>query len=361
MFRQIAATIPGGAEFLFRLHPVELSGLLEQAWHFRSNEYSESSAGRDIGDPYRRSDIPSLPESLLGGFDTFDTNKKNFQRTGDNTFPCPDGCIRWHHLIYAFCIEQSRVYDVFRKVLHHFRHGEELGVPLEGSEHWLRNTEELFFRDPPPFFINSLNSWVRPNLDASRRNAYWRMFGMDLSHKGPDGEEVPFVKPSASNVEFISTFENFLREVWIAIVNINNQAGVNVADPGEIANHSLMSWFHLTLDSNTTIVRSLRAEGVSPEQRLFKIAERATLPAHALSKSWFDMAEEISALLILIETGIFNDPAAVPALYDPSLPPVGNQRLEPLLRKIITHWSITTGRDLKFRALAGVVQQPQMA
>ena len=39
------------------------------------------------------------------------------------------------------------IYEVFRRVITEFRYGEELGVPIRGSEHWIRNTEELFFRD----------------------------------------------------------------------------------------------------------------------------------------------------------------------------------------------------------------------
>lgn len=369
MFRQIAKSIPGDAEFLFRLHPAELSGLLEQAWAFRTSEHP----GMAVGSPFRRSDIPAMPETFLKGFGTYAQNANGLASPGSATDPCPDGCVRWHHLIYAFCVEQTRLYDIFRAVLRAFRHGEELGVPLEGSEHWLRNTEELFFRDPPPFFIHALNSYVRPSLDASRRNAYWRMFGMDLSHPADETAQAAFVKPQAANVEFVNTFEAFLREVWVGIVNANNNIGIRPTDDAEIANHaeklhnmlrtrrlsgnlareefwfvSMMSWFHLTLDRDTPIIRSLRAEGMSPEQRLFKVAERVNLPAHALSKSFFDLAEPISTLLILIETGVFNAPAGVRALYDGNLiPPGGTQAIEPLMRTIITHWSITTGRNLK--------------
>jgi hypothetical protein len=45
-----------------------------------------------------------------------------------------------------------------------------------------------------------------------------------------------------------------------------------------------------------------------------------------------------------IETGIYNDPEAVPALYTEI-----DGRPEADIRTIITHWSITTGHDLKGR------------
>ena len=47
------------------------------------------------------------------------------------------------------------------------------------------------------------------------------------------------------------------------------------------------------------------------ENRLFKIAERVGLPAHGLSKSFFDIADPLSRLLIQIEMGS----------YDTALPP----------------------------------------
>ena len=338
MFRQFAASIPGGAEVLFRLHPVELAGLLEQAWEFRQHEDDKA-----LGHPNRRSDIPGLPAYLLQGYPNYIKNRQTFANETDaqgNLLECLKGCAKWQHLIYAFCIEQTRVYEIFRRVLHEFRYGEELGVPLEGSEHWLRNTEEIFFRDPAPFFIHSLTSMVRPNLDGIRRNAYFRMFGMDLVHNPADDKSFTYVKAKAANNEFATTFEEFLREVWVAIVHRPTTSGPNPTDDAEIANHAeklhdmlrtrrisgnlareefyfvaMMSWFHLTLEFNSRIVLSLRAEGASPEQRLFKLAERAKIPAHALSKNFIDMADAISRILILIETGIFNTTAQVPALY----------------------------------------------
>jgi hypothetical protein len=105
-----------------------------------------------------------------------------------------------------------------------FLHGEKLGVPgtvsvvpgffeTAESQRWLCTTEELFYRDPPPFFITAVTSHVRSEIDCTRRNAYWRIFGMDLNH-GTDGNKpCPYVKAEAANYGFVSTFEEFLREV----------------------------------------------------------------------------------------------------------------------------------------------------
>lgn len=383
MFRQFAGSIPKlnkeRAEKLFRLHPVELSSLLDQAWELRKHDVSESQ-----GHPDRRSNLPGLPNYLLEFFACADVNINNIcsppttrvaSATTQPSNPCSDSkklpdCVRWNHLIYAYMIENTGIYDVFRKVLYEFRHGEELGVPLDGADHWLRNTEELFYKDPASFSIMSLNSSIRDNLDSTRRNAYYRMFGMELNHQQED--KVDYMKAKAANGEFVNTFEEFLRKVWVGIINVGNTSGENRTDDSEIANlaeklHdmmitrriggnlareefffvSMMSWFQLTLEFDSPIVLSLRAEGSSPEQRLHKMAQRVGKPAHALSKNFFDMSDAISRILIQIETNIYKDPQAVAALYT-NIPngPIHD------IKTIITHWSITTGHDLKSKKVS---------
>ena len=46
---------------------------------------------------------------------------------------------------YAYLIENTRIYEIFRRVIFEYRYGEKLGVPLESAQHWLRNTEETIF------------------------------------------------------------------------------------------------------------------------------------------------------------------------------------------------------------------------
>lgn len=367
---------PQKAEQLFRSHPSELAALLEMAWQFR--KWEKDTSGNPIhplGHPNRRSDIPQLPDYLLEALfgnefnDFFDVNKGCF-------LPNNIGLFRWDHLIYAYLIENTRIYDIFRKVIHEYRHGERLGVPLASSQHWLRNTEELFFRDAAPFSIYSVSSYIRPDLGASRRNAYWRMFGMDLNHGMDDTKSYPYVKPDTANREFVSTFEEFLREVWVAIANAKNETGTNPKDDGAIANSarrlhdmlrtrrtngnlsqeefwfvSMMSWFHLSVEFDSPIVVSLRAEGSSEEERLKKIAERVKLPAHGKSYYFFRLADPLSRLLTQIEIGTYNNPDAVPALYDPT------SLVEDDMRLIITYWSYATDRNMKEKPRSVVIDR----
>jgi hypothetical protein len=384
MFRRFAGEIPDGALALFRCHPLELSTLLEVAWQRRAH-----AAGTELGDPARRSDISAIPDSWLEPFRIADDIEPPTGQNGqpedlagttlENAFGLLDPHNRaqrrrstfWDHLIYAYMIENTRIYEIFRRVLYELLYGEKLGIPLADAQHWLRNTEELFYQDPPYFSITAITSHIRADSRASRRNAYQRMFGMDLNHGSDDGQPYPYVRAEAANNEFVPTFEEFLREVWIGIENVDNESGAKPTDDAKIADlaeklHdmlisrrvngnlsreefffvSMMSWFQLSVEfSESPIVQSLRAEAASPEQRLFKIAQRVGLPAHGLSKSYFDIADPISRVLVLIETGAYNDSAAAPAFYNAG-------PLQDAMKTIIRHWSIITGREMKARRVA---------
>jgi hypothetical protein len=370
MFRRFAASIPEGANTLFLQHPSVLTTLLEVAWQVRVHQTSQP-----LGDPYHRSNIAQLPDHWLEPLRTapIDLLSGAFAIAID---PPSGGLanaegreVLWDHLIYAYMIENTRIYEIFRRVLHEFLHGEKLGVPSPAAQHWLRNTEELFYRDPPPFSITTITSHIRSDMRGSRRNAYQRMFGMDLNHGTDDGQPYLYVKADAYNNEFVTIFEEFLREVWVAITNISNSSGANPMDEGKIGNLvttlqnmllsrrvngnlsreefvfvSMMSWFDLTMQFNSPIVEALSAQANGPEQRLFKVAQRVGLPAHGLSKSFFDIAGPISRVLIQIEsTGV----AIVPALVATAPSGTPRNNLQQTMNTIITHWSLITGRDMK--------------
>lgn len=377
MFRRLTTPSDGltqqqKAEILFRLHPSELSAILELAWDLRVwDEHQE------LGHPRRRSDLPGIPQYLLttlfgsapsqNNIPNFNFITNNINRFGssNSAIPLRRGVL-WDHLIYAYLIENTNIYEIFRKVLYEYCHGEKLGVPLESTQHWLRNTEEIFFRDAPLFSIYSVSSYVRSDSSAFRRNAYFRMFGMDLNHGMENGQPYPYVKPDVANREFVSTWEEFLREIWIAISNQSNASGTNPKDDaaifellkrlhdmlvtrrtnGNLSREeywyvSMMSWFHLSVEFNSPIVTAIRGEGASEDERLKKIAERVNMQAHSKSFYFFLLADLMSRLLIQIELGTYLNSDAVPALYTTGSP------VEKDMRLIINHWSQATGRNMK--------------
>jgi hypothetical protein len=373
MFRPLAQAI--NAQTLVSLHPAELTGLLELAWNLR--QHPAVGVTIPLGDPGHRSDVPGMqlpdprpvlnPPSPTGAVPG---PAAPFAAVLNRMVTPPGVGVRWDHLIYAYMIENTRIYEIFRRVVHEFVHGEKLGVPTNpDTQLWLRNTEELFYRDPPPFLITTLSSDIRPDLRASRRNAYWRMFGMPLGHGTDDDKPYTFVRADGANNEFVTTFEDLLREAWVGFVN-RTTTTANPTDDAKIEElahklHdmlrtrrqtgnlsreefffvSMMSWFHLTVESNLPIITDLRATGEGPEQRLFKIASTAGLPAHGLSRSFFEIADVISRVLTAIETGTLHVAGAARAFYDPIAP--GPINLANDMNTINTHWSIITGHDVK--------------
>ena len=348
-------------EKLFCLHPSEIRALLELGWDTRIHKGKTK-----IGTPDRRSELSQLPfiDTLFNNESSSNFPSENREKLGCDS--------RWDHLIYAYLIENTSVYRIFRNVLFEFLHGEKLGVPIStDAQFWLRNTEELFFSNPAPFSIYNVVSDIRPNMEATRRNNYFRMFGMDLNHGDTNNKPFAFSKAESSNRDFVSTWEDFLREVWVGIVNTQNSSGEKRTDDAGIASlarqlHdmlndrrlngnisreeffavSMMSWFHLTLEIDSEIVKSLRAEGQREDQRLYRIAERVGVPAHAKSYDFFQLAKPMSRILTMIETGAFNDDTGVSALFKENGVP---NPIEADMRTIITHWGYSTGRDMKVR------------
>jgi hypothetical protein len=378
MFRKLAARVPDGANKLVRLHPAELTALLEQAWNLRVNPAGGATLP-PTGHPDHRSDTPGLaiprmpvpvltPPSVQGAVPE---PTVPFMAVLTDTLKVDIGTpgVRWDHLIYAYMVANTRIRPVFRRVVGELVHGEKLGAPREDTQLWLRNTEELFFRDPPPFSITTISSHVRPDLEATEREAYYRMFGMDLNHGKDDNSPYPYMKAAAANKEFVSTFEELLRETWIGFINRTTTSGPNPTDDAKIEDLArnlnsqlidrrrfgnisreefylvaMMSWFHMTVEnSNLPIIRDLRAEGPTAEQVLFKIAQMVGLPANGLADHYFQIADSISAVLTAIETGAMQTPGAARAFYDPTAP----NQLADEMNKIITHWHAITGHDVK--------------
>lgn len=375
MFRTFARVPNVGAQKLFLFHPADLVAILELAWDSRAESTNV------LGHPMRRSDLNRFQDTWFGHRaltppapqpSPFRTQQPNLNPLIDAIVTRRENNVLWDHLIYAYMIDNTRIVEVFRRAIHELTFGEKLGAPSVETLHWLRNTEEMFFRDGPSFFTSAMQSSIRPDGEAARRATYHRMLGMDLNHGTAENKPYAFVRADAGNKEFVSTFEELLREVWVGIINAANTSGSRATDDSklvdlvkklqemllarrlngnlsreEFTHVAMMSWFHLTVESDSPVVVDLRAQATSAEQRLYKIAQLVGVPAHGLSGSYFDIADPISQLLIMVELGVFTAfPNAVAALYRPGDP------LERIMRTIITHWSIITGRDMKAGKIA---------
>lgn len=288
----------------------------------------------------------------------------------------------WDHLIYAYAIENTRAAQILARVVRAFRSGEGLGIPSVATQRWLDVTEALLFNAGNPVAAWLSTSNVRPDAEAVRRNAYYRMFGMDLAH-GTDGN-TPFVydKAEAANKTFVPLFEELLFELWRAIENLRNLVAGNTTDDDriyrlaeqlgfmlrsrrlnallareELAATAAMGWAELTFSSNTPLVVDLRAQAASSADRLRVVGERVQLLPHSKANSFFGMAAELSLLLRALEAGWVTDSSQSWLLYQsvvpPTVPPLppGINPLGTEVRRIITEWAAASGRELKQRAV----------
>ncbi|MDJ0324574.1 hypothetical protein QMG61_12490 [Cryobacterium sp. PH31-AA6] len=293
----------------------------------------------------------------------------------------------WDHLGYAYLLENTRMAQIMRRVVQSFRSGEGLGVPSVATQRWLDATESLLFGAANPVSAWLSTSSVRPDPEAVRRNAYWRLFGMNLAFGTDDNKPFVYDRAAATNTTFVPLLEELLYEVWQAMTNLRNLSGVNSADDDriyrlaeqlrfvlrsrrqkavlareELVACTALGWLSLSLDSNTPVVVDLRAQATSPADRLRIIGERVGLAPHSRSSALISMAEELSLLLRTLEANIITGPQFAWVLYA-STAPLGSTvtPLGPTSRRVITEWSAATGRDLKARKSPVAVQARQLA
>ena len=285
----------------------------------------------------------------------------------------------WDHLIYAYIIENTRIYEIFSKVLETYMYSEQLETPSPESQLFWLILEFLIFGDAMPSMLWTTLTRIRRDETADRLTAYYWMFGMDLAHASEMSVRHPYQKPAAANRDFIVTFESMAREIWRGIVNAKNTSGVNDTDANVIATLArriydmmatrrlngnlsreefravaIMSFLHLAVSYDSTPIVDLKATASSPEMRLQKVAERVGMTAHSKAKPLFDLAAPFSALMQQIESGAFNTPAGAQLLYAP--PSATSRNAE----KVIDQYTLATGRDLKSQTVS-VVRRAETA
>jgi hypothetical protein len=294
-----------------------------------------------------------------------------------------------YHLIYAYLTENTRMLQIFERMIEKYLHDEDLGIADNTlAFNWIQNSERLFFKNDS-MSSSIVRSLILSSADASRRNAYWRMFGMDLAFgdiNSPGASSTPYVKASTANLQFIPLFEKFLSEVWQAYINARNATGVNTADYDvlsslatdlrellsarrgassgntyghlnlsreEFASVLITSWFTFIISDDTPVVQFLRCQSTTIGERLIKIGNKVGIPAHRKSQDLFEMAGAAANIIRRIEDGGTFDNAAImtsiiQSLNPPVVPPLtANQNLMTDLLTIINYWEKATGHRIK--------------
>ncbi len=302
--------------------------------------------------------VPPFPQTLLPNrTDLSDAVLDNDSAKGPSA---------WHHLIYAFLVENTRLYELVGLVIRSFAEGESLGVASSVSQRWLGTTEALFYRQQAAHdhtSFTTLTSDSRSDGRSIRRNAYFRMFGMELNHGTDNNQPYPYTRPKLANSEFVTTFEALLRELWIAIIN-QGTTSTDLTDDGAVIDHTrqlrvmlnnrringtlsreefsavaTLDWLRLAVSFNSPILLDLRSEAASEAERIFKVAEQVGLPASSKSDDYLSLAVPATVFLRSIELGIYTDVASYITL------PASRK----VVNDIITHWSSATGKVMKLR------------
>ncbi len=292
-----------------------------------------------------------------------------------------------YHLIYAYLLENTRILQIFERFIEKYLQDEEFGIVGNSSVfNWIQNSERLFFKNDSPRATN-IRSLIRPNADASRRNAYWRMFGMDLAFgdiNSLNNGSLIYSKSKTSNQQFIALFEKYLTEIWQGYINARNSSGANTSDINiivdlatqlrelliarrgdtgtntyanlnlsreEFSSVLMTSWFTFIISDNTPVVEFLNCQSSTIGERLLKIGAKVGIPAHSKCQSLFEMASAASTILNTIEVGGFLDDDTIMQDILSSLtinnpPPVYPIYMTDLLT-IINNWEKATGHRIK--------------
>jgi hypothetical protein len=294
-----------------------------------------------------------------------------------------------YHLIFSYLIENTRIVQIFEKLFAMILYDEKLTkVSSSIAARWLDNTEKLFFKSISNHKPRNIAGQLRTSDEATRRNAYYRMFGMDLAF-GDAQTNTPsnYIKSDFFNSSFIVLFESFLREIWQAYTNARNTSGANTTDMQQIADIAqklqellmsrrttqltlngyadqnlsyveysstvLMSWLFFIISADTPVVSYLNSHANTPGERLLNIGRRVGLPAHNKSEAILDIAAPMGATLRSIELGDFNNDQWVNQIIRsqvtvPIPPPLQVQAgiLNNLLI-IINNWEKATGHRIK--------------
>lgn len=289
----------------------------------------------------------------------------------------------WDHGIYGFLIESTGIVEIMSEVVRRYSVGETLAPPTPGTLSWTRTTKGLFYTNAFSWRGAAASARIEPDIALANRNLYWRFFGTDLPHL-PAGNALVEGQPwkrdvgPGANVRFFAVFSDLLKQVSQGLVNDKNGIGPNPTDDSYIAYLcqslaemltmrrrggmlaqdeyecvNLLSWFHLTVEQDTSLVTDLKAEAGTngnPADRLAAIGARVGLAPAARSRELFELATLISPLLWFIEAGVFNDEATAKSLHSTTPSPTIAQ----LMTRVIDLWQSATGIPVKASTVVAV-------
>jgi hypothetical protein len=298
-----------------------------------------------------------------------------------------------YHLMFAYMIENTRIFQIFEKLIYMYMNDEELGLASASNiDHqrafqWILNTENLYFKHLSNNSFRNTTSNVRSDQESVRRNAYYRLFGMDLAFE--HSSNMGYTKAKTANNGFVVLFEQFLIEVWQAYINSRNSSGANTTDYQKIidmvtklreillarrgatgrislaeyrfmnlsreeyASVGLFNWLFYIISYDSPLVTFLGCQANTASERLIKIGKKVQIEAHSKSQALFDLSVPTATVLRSIEYGLFEVPNWLQQSIESQTPsgmgiatPQQSAALIDLL-SIINNWEKATGHIIK--------------
>jgi hypothetical protein len=297
-----------------------------------------------------------------------------------------------YHLIYSYLVENTRIAQIFEKLIYIYVHDEKLSKATTPQNRlafqWILNTETLFYSNLKNTNLRNINSQIRTHPEMTRRNAYFRLFGMELAFsESANREPINYHKSEFNNRPFIILFEKFLTEVWQAYTNARNQVGQNSTDlfiivdtaqklqellmarrttetnfnnyryfnlsKEEFSSVLMMSWLYEVISYDSPLIQFLRCNGGTPGERLINIGNKVGLSAHGKSEGLLDIAPPMNTLLRRIEIGDYSQQNInqVRDIIESQVPgrPLVQTNVDALndLLLVINNWEKATGHRIK--------------
>ena len=359
--------------------------VIEEFCAFDDADFVENSIQKHWADLILGRSYPSVGDTVISGEPPLPQFYSSFRNTSGKMLPP-------YHLIYAYLVENSRIAQIFERLIHLYMHDEKLNKATTNQNRlafqWIMNTESLFFSNLSNTNYRNIKTQVRESPESTRRNAYFRMFGMDLAFGDlHTNAQVNYHKAEFNNQPFIILFEKLLTEIWQAYTNASNFSGANTTDmfvivdtaqkiqemlmsrrttetdftnyryfnlsKEEYASVVMMSWLYEVISYDSPLIQFLRCNGGTPGERLINIGNKVGVAAHSKSEGLLDIAPLMNTLLRRIEMGDYNDQEDVELIIRSQVNPavVGvedhhRQALKELLQ-IINNWEKATGHKIK--------------
>jgi hypothetical protein len=306
---------------LLRAHPLEIAALVENRWRERAGEVGAS--------PEFAWPESTIQQVLIRDFDKRLITPAELKQAE-----------LWPHLIYAYLIENTGIFEIFQKLSELYRLDSRLPPLKNDSRRFWFMVDSLIFSAPPPMTVLSAGALRGSDEQLERQALYRKVLNLELSNSKENAQHYQSRTPGTPTGDLISNIGAFLHETWRGIVqarpgsigskDVNYQKIVSSANAirnqlstqrersdlslAEFRAAGIMSLLEVAVSDNTAVVEDLNAMSSSAAERLRLIGKQCGIAPNPRAAALFEIAPHFSVLLRFIETDVFKDAGSVETL-----------------------------------------------